>query len=110
MKFTSFLSLILGTHYPSLPDPRPVILRKKVTWEGFEAYLHSFSALHTFHERYPDDLKREDGTITQRFLRNLKVEMQKIDDTSTGSGGISKDEANDLEIEWPMALVLVKRK
>jgi hypothetical protein len=49
-----------GDYYPSLPSTRPVILHKKMTW----------SLLHTYHERYPDDLKRPDGDIAVRSLNN----------------------------------------
>jgi len=108
-----------GSYYPSLPSPLPVILRKKVTWEGFYAYLQSFSSLHTFHERYPEDLKHPEGTIAQRFMQTLRTEMEELDKVSStsteGSGSpvsVHKEEVNEdgeVEIEWPLALVLVKR-
>jgi len=99
----------VGDHHPSLPSSRPVILRKKVSWEGFEAYLRSFSSLHTFHEHYPDDMKREDGDITERFMRSLKEEMKKAD-AKDGTAGEATDSNEQVEIEWPLALVMVKRK
>jgi len=106
-----------GSYYPELPSSLPVILRKKVTWEGFYAYLQSFSSLHTFHERYPEDLKRPDGTIAQKFMQALKTEMEQLDKvtstTKEGSLSSAKEESNgggEVEIEWPLALILVKRR
>ncbi len=101
-----------GSYYPSLPSPLPVILRKKVTWEGFYAYLQSFSSLHTFHERYPEDLKHPDGTIAQRFMQTLWAEMDKLDKVSSasteGSGSpvsVHKEEVNeDGEVEIEVAI------
>jgi len=96
-----------GDYHPSLPSPRPIILRKKMSWEGFESYLRSFSALHIFHERHPEDMQREDGDITTRFIRELKAEMTKIDEQQ---GRDARGSEEDLDVEWPMALVLVKRR
>ncbi|KLO18265.1 hypothetical protein SCHPADRAFT_820169 [Schizopora paradoxa] len=108
-----------GSYYPSLPSPLPVILRKKVSWDGFYAYLQSFSSLHTFHERYPEDLKHPEGSIAQRFMETLKTEMKKADEAKSDSTEDSESSANttaddvdkeeEVEIEWPLALVLVKR-
>jgi len=108
-----------GSYYPELPSPLPVILRKKVTWEGFYAYLQSFSSLHTFLERYPEDPKHSGGTIAQRFMQTLKAEMEQLDkeastltEGSLSSATVPKEESSEdgeVEIEWPLALVLVKR-
>lgn len=92
-----------GSHAPNLPASqlRPVILRKRCTWPEFDAYLRSFSSFHTFQGKYPEDAAREDGDIVTRFIRKLKEGMSELD--------VGRH-AEEFEIEWPLALVLTKRK
>jgi|SRR5882762_6967788 len=85
-----------GEYYPSLPSTGPVILRRKMTWGDLQQYLRTWSSLHTYHEHYPEDLKRPEGDIATRFLKSLK-------DTA----GV-KDQ-DSVDIEWPLALILVRR-
>jgi len=92
-----------GYHYPEIADAKPVILKKTLTWEGLEAYLRSFSALHTYHERYPEDAAKKDkgdGDIAQRFVKRLQEGVAQ----STGSKGDS------IDIEWPLAIIMARRK
>lgn len=70
-----------------------------MTWDNLLAYLRTFSSLHTFHEKYPDDLKREDGDIAVRFLNRLK------DDIARHDGQIG----DEVDVEWPLALLLARR-
>lgn len=93
-----------GEHYPKLPDPRPVILRKKMTWDDLLAYLRTFSSLHTYHEKYPEDLSRPDGDIAVRFLNSLKADIAQHENKSAASIG------DEVDIEWPLAVVLARRK
>jgi len=88
-----------GGHYPSLPSPRPVILRKTMSWEDLLAYFRTFSSLHTFHEQHPEDLKREDGDVATRFLNRLKTLVESKEGKSTDT----------VDVEWPLALVLARR-
>ena len=74
-----------------------------MTWGGLLAYLRTFSSLHTFHEKYPDDLKRPDGDIAARFLNGLKYHAAEND-----GGDIPKD-ADKVDVEWPVALILARR-
>ncbi|KAI5117619.1 hypothetical protein M0805_001219 [Coniferiporia weirii] len=92
-----------GSHYPTLPSPRPVILRKKTTWGGFEAYLHSFSALHTFRAQNPADAARPEGDVAARFVKQLKEGVRGVG----AENGV--EDGDEVEVEWPLALVLVKR-
>jgi SAM-dependent methyltransferase len=89
-----------GRRYPPFPSARSVILRKKMTWNDLQQYFRTWSSLHTYHERYPEDLTHPEGDIAVRFWKSLK-------------DGVDKDEKpkdNDLvEIEWPLALILVKK-
>ncbi|TFY53666.1 hypothetical protein EVG20_g10013 [Dentipellis fragilis] len=101
--------LFAGEHFSDLPKAQtyPVLLRKRVTWEDLLAYLRSSSALHTFHERYPEDLKNPDGDLAARFCRSLQehVRSERIE------RGESKEQADrdEIDIEWPVAIMLVKR-
>jgi hypothetical protein len=85
-----------GDYYPSLPSTRPIILRKKMTWNDLQHYLRTWSSLHTYHERYPDDLKRPDGDIAVRLWKSLK----------NGAGAKGHD---TVDIDWPVALILVRK-
>ncbi|KAI0700292.1 S-adenosyl-L-methionine-dependent methyltransferase [Cytidiella melzeri] len=88
-----------GDYYPNLPDTRPVILRKKMSWDDLMSYLRTFSALHTFHEKYPEDLQRADGDIAGRFLHRLQEEVI-----------LQKGQAaEEIDVEWPLALILARR-
>jgi hypothetical protein len=46
---------------------RPVLMRKQMRWRDLLSYFRTWSSLHTYHEKYPEDLKREDDT---RFLED----------------------------------------
>jgi trans-aconitate 3-methyltransferase len=87
-----------GSHYPDLPNPLPVILRKRMTWDGLLAFLHTQSPLHAYHEKYPEDRNRGDGNIAERFVRQLKEE----------TGEVCKG-SDPVDVEWPLALILVKK-
>ena len=80
-------------------------MRKTMTRSGagLHGYLRTFSALHTFAERHPEDARREDGDIAERFWRALKAEAAARDGTA-----LPTDE-DEVEIEWPMALILATR-
>ena len=87
-----------GPHHPTLPSPRPVILRTKTTWDGLLGYLHTFSSLHTFHEKYPHDLAHPDGDISVRFWKALQDVVRR-----------EKGEVGEhVMVEWPLALILGK--
>lgn len=86
-----------GTHHPALPAPRPPIMRARMTWNGLMGYLRTFSVLHTYHERNPEDLRRADGDIAVRLWRALMA----------GAGAVSAEE--EVLVDWPLALVMVKR-
>ncbi|GBE84563.1 hypothetical protein SCP_0605420 [Sparassis crispa] len=105
-KFSDFERVFFsGDHHPSLPSPRPVILRKTTTWAGLMAYLRSSSSLHNFHERYPTDLERPDGDIAVRFLRRLKEAVAK----KQGKEGQELRDEEEVVIEWPLALILARK-
>ncbi|PSS08920.1 hypothetical protein PHLCEN_2v3410 [Hermanssonia centrifuga] len=88
-----------GEHYPTLTSPRPVILRKTMTWDNLLSYLRTYSSLHTYHEKYPEDLQNPEGDIAVRFLNRLKT-------ITTDKEGAHADE---IDVEWPLALLLARR-
>jgi len=99
-KFTEWEHVFFsGSHHPHLPSPQPVILRKQMTWDDLLSYFRTFSSLHTYHERYPDDLKNPDGDIAVRFWRSLREH----------TGQEQKSDSDIIEVEWPMALMMVRR-
>ncbi|KAJ7504335.1 S-adenosyl-L-methionine-dependent methyltransferase [Mycena galericulata] len=94
-----------GDYYPQLPEPHmQAIMRKTMTWggAGLHGYLRTFSALHRYHEAFPEDLARADGDIATRFLRTLMENAQ----VPLGEEG----ENATVEVEWPMALVLARKE
>jgi len=89
-----------GDHHPDLPNPKPVILRKPTTWHGVNAYLQTYSSLHRYHEVYPNDKNSPAGNLAQRFAARLRG--------ATIGFGMDRDQL-DVTIEWPMAVVMVRR-
>ena len=70
-----------------------------MAWDDLLLYFYTFSALHTFHERHPDDKKHPEGDIAQRFLKRLQELATKKDGESSG----------EVDVEWPLALILARR-
>ena len=113
-----------GPHHPHLPAPRPVLLHKRAPWPALLAYLHTASALHTFHERFPADAARPDGDLAARFVRALRERVRELGlERARARGGAAEGKAereqgkeqeeegdeDAIDIEWPLALMLVKR-
>ncbi|KAK7012875.1 S-adenosyl-L-methionine-dependent methyltransferase [Favolaschia claudopus] len=55
------------------------------------------AALNRYQESFPEDLQRSDGDIATRFLRSLMA--------SAEIPGGPEGEAQEVEVEWPLALV-----
>lgn len=92
-----------GDYYPDLPSPRPVILRKKMTWNDLLSYLYTFSSFHTHQNRYPADKENPEGDIAKRFWNRLRTYTAEQDGRET-----AKD-TDEIDVEWPMALLLARR-
>ncbi|KAJ7694829.1 S-adenosyl-L-methionine-dependent methyltransferase [Mycena rosella] len=92
-----------GPHYAGLPTPpRDVILKRTMTWGGgFAGYLRTLSALHRYHIAFPEDRQRADGDIAERFRRALM--------NATGLPEGADADATLVEVEWPLALVMVRK-
>ncbi|KAH7929141.1 S-adenosyl-L-methionine-dependent methyltransferase [Leucogyrophana mollusca] len=92
-----------GPHYPDLPSPRSVILRKKMNWDDLLSYLRTWSSLHTFREAHPEDAQHAEGSVEVRFWNALKEGVEKE------LGGVKVEGKDEVDIEWPLAMMLVKK-
>ena len=77
-------------------------MRKRMTWYDLYAYFRTASALHTFLERNPEDGTRPEGDIGMRFWRSLMSGAMAQD-------GVVLQPEDEVEVEWPLALILVKK-
>ena len=77
-----------------LPQPLPIIMRKKLSWDDLYQYLQTWSSLHTFLERYPG---------TEDISRKL------WDDLRKGMSREGEDGKEEVRIEFPLAISLAKR-
>ena len=80
-----------------------MLLKKRTTWAGVLGYLRTFSALHNFHEAHPEDIQRPEGDIAEQFWRELRERV------AQDKGKEVEGEEEEVEIEWPMALLLARR-
>ncbi|KAJ7653189.1 S-adenosyl-L-methionine-dependent methyltransferase [Mycena polygramma] len=86
-----------GPHYPALPH-EDVILTKTMSWGGgFAGYLGTYSSLARYHEAFPADRERAEGDIATRFRRALMEAAGDVDESAL------------VEVEWPLALVMVRK-
>ncbi|KAG2072150.1 S-adenosyl-L-methionine-dependent methyltransferase [Suillus decipiens] len=91
-----------GDHYPSLPSPHSVIMRKKMTWNDLLSYLNTWSALHTFRQHNPTDVENPRGDVAVRFWKDLMEGIEQED-------GRAVEGHDEVDIEWPLAIILAKR-
>lgn len=70
------------------------------------AYFRTFSSLHTFHEKHPEDLDNPRGDIAVRFWNNLKRVVAEEDEKRDSEVPGNEEE---IDVEWPLALILAKR-
>lgn len=115
-----------GDNVPSFIPPdastHPIIMRKEMTWRDLLAYFRTWSALHTFHERFPEDKTSvEDtrfleadlasgadddirgGDIAIRFWKDLRENaLKETPDAKVGAEDI-------VLVEWPLALILTRK-
>ena len=80
-----------------------------MTWENFENYLRSYSSFHTFQAQNPSDAERKEGDIVTRFIRSVKEGMKTWNKDGKSEVSTEQDVDEEIEIEWPLALVLAKK-
>ncbi|KAF8885376.1 S-adenosyl-L-methionine-dependent methyltransferase [Gymnopilus junonius] len=102
----------------------PVLMRTEMRWRDLLSYFRTWSALHTYHEKNPDDLKQP---ADPRFLdEDLANSSEPLDELRAGDIAIRfwKDlregalKANPnaevgaedmVQVEWPVALLLARK-
>lgn len=72
-------------------------------WDDLLSYLHTFSSFHTYQTRYPADKESPEGDIAKRFCNTLKEHAAKQD------GGALPKNTDEIDVEWPVALLLARR-
>jgi hypothetical protein len=77
-------------------------MRKKMTWNDLLSYLNTWSSLHTFRQRNPMDAENPRGDIAVRFWKDLMEGAGRED-------GRAVEGHDEVDIEWPLALIMVKR-
>ncbi len=112
-------------------EHNPIILTKSLTWLELLAYLRSWSALHNYLERYPQD---KDAPVDQRFLEEDTEALEggeKWFDTAMELGAVKSGDIavrfwkdlrqgvsnaggksgmlDQVDVEWPVAMILVRR-
>ncbi|KAG2047233.1 hypothetical protein BDR06DRAFT_985275 [Suillus hirtellus] len=87
---------------PIPPFPCSVIMRKKMTWDDLLFYLNTWSSLHTFRQHNPTDGENPRGGVAMRFWKNLKEGAKRED-------GRPVEGHDEVDIEWPLAMIMVKR-
>lgn len=97
-----FLFFLAGAYHPNLPSPQPILMRKRMTWHDLYGYFRTASALYTFLERHPEDEMRPEGDIGMRFWKSLLS-------GASAQDGVAVRAEEEVEVEWPLALILVKR-
>lgn len=107
----------VGTQYPTAPDDgsngpisnspiklgpndqhRDIIMRATLDWDDLESYLRTWSSLLRFHNAHPEDKTNPEGDIVRRFVKKLKEGVQE----DLGA------ESKQVEIDFPLALLLIK--
>lgn len=73
-----------------------------MTWHDLYEYFRTASALHTFLEQHPEDKVRPEGDIAMRFWKSLLSDASAQD-------GVAVQAEEEVEVEWPLALILVKK-
>jgi hypothetical protein len=87
-------------------DGRPWLMTKRFTLSTLAGYLRTWSALHAYHEAYPEDAARkgqgpEDGDIVDRLLGRLEIEMGQA---------VGQAQLGDFEVGWPLVVMMIKKK
>ena len=94
----------LKTH----PDGTPWLMTKMYTPKTLEGYLRTVSALHTYHERHPEDAEKKgkgpiDGDIVDRLVGHIEAGMR-------GEGKQADELDGEILAGWPLVLMMIKKK
>lgn len=88
-------------------DGKPWLMYKMFTLETLEGYLRTFSALHEYHEKIPEDKEKKgrgkDGDIVDRL-------MGEIGDGLREEGPKGGEAEGEILGGWPLVLMMIKKK
>lgn len=76
-----------------------VIMKKWLDWKALDDYIRTWSSLHTFQAKHPEDKTAEGGDIVQRFVKTVQAGIRDAGDV----------DAKGLDVEWPVALIVIKK-
>jgi hypothetical protein len=95
----------VGDHEPNLQgDKYPVILKKYLDWDSFDKYLRTWSSLHDYLAKHPDDKDAEGQDIVNRFVQEVRKKGGKI------PGAAAEAWKDGFTAEWPLALLLLRKR
>lgn len=96
--------LMKAPHIIDVPSPLPTILKKTMTWSDFLQLLRTSSALRNFHDKYPEDLTRPDGDISERLFAQLVRNVEERE------GCEITPEKDEVQVEWPLGLLQARKE
>jgi trans-aconitate 3-methyltransferase len=82
-----------------------VILKKTLNWEDLDNYLRTWSSLHTFHAKNPQDKEHSEGDIVRRLVKSLRRNISDVEANNGGDGEVPEK----VEVEFPLALIMIKK-
>lgn len=75
-----------------------VVIKRILTWAWIESYIRTWSPLHAYQLKHPDDKERtgrgKDGDIVDRFIEELKARLP--------------ENKESVDVEWTMYLMMIK--
>lgn len=85
----------------------PIISKVETTWRGLLGYLYTWSSLHNYQERYPEDRSLSfdqggEGNIAERFWKSLVTGAEK-------ESGRKQNEDDPIVVDWPIALIMTHK-
>ncbi|CAO1629968.1 unnamed protein product [Sympodiomycopsis kandeliae] len=86
----------------------PLRLEQVMNWSQFKAYIRTSSALHYYHQKFPQDKQNPDGDIVDRFVARLKNCV--VQDRAKGVGTLEGLDEQHIRVAWPLGLMAIKKK
>ena len=94
----------VGDHEHNLEGGKhPIILKKYLSWDSFQQYLRTWSSLHNYLAKHPNDKNAEGKDIVDRFVEEVREEGSKI------PGADAEAWKDGFAAEWPLALLLFRK-
>ncbi|CAE6456202.1 unnamed protein product [Rhizoctonia solani] len=94
----------VGDHEPDLQGEKlPIVLTKYLSWDAFRSYLRTWSSLHDYLVKHPNDKDSEGGDIVDRLVKEVYEKGENLADTDT------KAWKDGFIAEWPLALLMLKK-